>query len=98
MSSTPLSGQVVLSTVSEHDGLPALGWVYMYCYCNHIYSMILQLGLSEHFPSLWLDSRISLVDVFSYINVNVHNAKVYGVLEPESSQFWTFDLIKECLP
>jgi hypothetical protein len=31
------SGQVVLCTVSERDGLRTLGSVYLYRYCNHIY-------------------------------------------------------------
>ena len=46
MSSMLLSDQVALSTVSERDALHALpmGFVYMYCYCNHIYSIILQRG------------------------------------------------------
>lgn len=53
MSSTPLSDQVALSTVSERDWLHTLpmGSVYLYCYCNHIYSIILQRascrGISE---------------------------------------------------
>ncbi len=46
MSSTLLSDQVAPSTVSERDWLHTLpmGSVYLYCYCNHIYSIILQRG------------------------------------------------------
>jgi len=74
MSFMPSSVQVVLYTVSERDacdGLHALGWAYMYCYCNHIYSMVLQRGFVGAFSKSLLDSsgRInfsSFVDVLSH--------------------------------
>ena len=59
-----------------HDGLHALGWVYMYCYCNHIYSMVLQRGFVGAFSKSLLDSsgRInfsSFVDVLSHCSVGI---------------------------
>ena len=75
-------------------------WVGCTCIAIVIISILWfsNVGLSEHFPSLWLLDweKKFLLPCGCALALSVRNL-MYRVLEPQPSHFWALDLIKECL-